>query len=182
MCVCVCAYQRKYNLIFCVTYWTSTQPSIRKQVHLVENINIYNLDRGWVEFAAIATLTGSRPTLNNYINRCHRRVELVGVRVSWSPICSSRQWEPSPNRGLGNSGTPLEQPVEWERSAAKDRGTWGQYVAVFSVSNSPLTHKPFATLSQPFRISVYMYTYSCITAIQHIHICSKKRPKRESVR
>ncbi len=37
--------------------------------------------------------------------------------------------------------------AERERSDAKDKGTGGQYVAVCSVSNSPLTHNPFATIS-----------------------------------
>ena len=34
---------------------------------------------GRVEFGAIATPTGSRWMSNNYITRCHRRLELVGV-------------------------------------------------------------------------------------------------------
>ena len=41
----------------------------------------------------------------------------------------------------------LSSPVEWERSAAIMRGTWGQHVAVCSVS----THLSHITLSQPFR-------------------------------
>ena len=53
----------------------------------------------------------------------------------------------SSQQRAGPSGPLFEQPVELERSAAKDRGTWGQYVSVCSVSNSPLTHNPFATLS-----------------------------------
>ena len=77
-------------------------------------------------------------------NPVPQRVELVGISCSWSSSCSSRQWEPAEGWALR---TPVEQPAEWERSAAKDRGTWGQYVAVCSVSNSPLTHNPFATLS-----------------------------------
>ena len=44
-------------------------------------------------------------------------------------------------------GPRLSSPAERGRSAAKDKGTGGQYVAVCSVSNLPLTHKPFATLS-----------------------------------
>ena len=106
-------------------------------------ISRYNLDLVQVEFGANATLTGSRWTSNNYITRCHREFKLVRVSCSRSLSCSSRQWEPAPSRGLGPSGTRLSSQAEWERSAAKDRGTWGQYVAVCSVSNSPLTHKPF---------------------------------------
>ena len=51
----------------------------------------------------------------------------------------------------------LSSSAERERSAAKDKGTEGQYVAVCSVSNSPLTHNPFVTLSQPFRIKCERY-------------------------
>ena len=89
---------------------------------------------------------------------------------------------------MGPHDTRLSSPAERERSAAKDKGTGGQYVAVCSVSNSPLTHNPFATLSQPFRIKceryiflkkcvrsslllimfphVYVYSCICITAMQ----------------
>ena len=78
--------------------------------------------------------------------------QLVEVSCSWSSSCSSRQREPAPDRGLAAPSDPwLSSPAEWERSAAIVRGSWGQYVAVCSVSNSSLTHNPFATLSQPFR-------------------------------
>ena len=42
----------------------------------------------------------------------------------------------------------------------------GQYVAVYPVSNSPLTHKPFATLSQTFRIKCerYIFLKNCVCA------------------
>ena len=48
---------------------------------------------------------------------------------------------------MGPQGPRLSCPAERERSAAKDKGTGGQYVAVSSVSNTPLTHNPFATIS-----------------------------------
>ena len=79
-----------------------------------------------------------------------------------------------------------------KRSASIVRGTGGQYVAVCSVSNSPLTQNPFAPLLQPFWIKceryiflkkcvcsslllimfphVYVYV-CCITAIQHRDQC-----------
>ena len=37
---------------------------------------------GRVEFGAIATPTGSRRMSNNYITRCHRHLEAVGVKVA----------------------------------------------------------------------------------------------------
>ena len=48
---------------------------------------------------------------------------------------------------MGPQDPWLSSPAERERSAAKDKETEGQYVAVCSVSNSPLTHNPFATIS-----------------------------------
>ena len=74
------------------------------------------------------------------------------VRVSWSQFVGVRVAVRSsenqfPTEGLGPQDPRLSSPAEWERSAAIVRGTWGQYVAVCSVSNSPLTHNPFATIS-----------------------------------
>ena len=60
---------------------------------------------------------------------------------------------------MGPQDPRLSSPAERERSAAKDKGTGGQYVAVCSVSNSPLTNNPFVTLSQPFRIKCERYIF-----------------------
>ena len=74
------------------------------------------------------------------------------VRVSWSQLVGVQVAAQSsenqlPAEDLGPQDPWLSSSAEWERSTAKDRGTWGQYVAVCSVSNSPLTHNPFTTLS-----------------------------------
>ena len=126
------------------------------------------LTSGRVEFGAIATPTESRWMSNNYITQCYRRFELVGVSCSWSSSCSSRQWEPAPDRGLGPSWPRLSSPAEWGRSAAIVRGTLGQYVAVCSVSNSPLTHNQyqpflnlFATLSR-IKCERYIFLKKCV--------------------
>ena len=70
----------------------------------------------------------------------------------------------SSQRGLGPQDPRLSSLVERERSAAKDRGIWGQYVAFCSISNSLLTHNPFATLSRPFRIKCerYIFLKECV--------------------
>ena len=60
---------------------------------------------------------------------------------------------------MGPQDSRLSRPAEQERSADKDKGAGGQYVAVCSVSNSPLTHNPFATLSLPFRIKCERYIF-----------------------
>ena len=111
------------------------------------------------------------------------------VWVSWNSSCSSRQWKPAPDRGIGLSGPRLSSPAEWGRSAAIVRGTWSQYVAVCSVSNSPLTHNQYQPFRNPFENKVwevyfskelrsfvhycwlcfcmYMNTCSCFMAIQN---------------
>ena len=122
-----------------VTYWSSTQPSIKKHVHPVEVI-FFTCER--VEIDAIATPTGSRWVSNNDITRCQGWSQLVRVRVA---VRGSENQLPA--EGLGPPDPRLSCPAEWKRTTAKDRGTLGQYVAVCSVSNSPLTHNPFATLS-----------------------------------
>ena len=128
-----------YFATIIVTYWPSTQ------VHPVEDIEDITLTSGRVEIGAIATPTGSRCASNNYITRCHRQFELVGV--SWSSCCSSRQWEPAPSRGLGPSGPPVEQPIRIRKKCCySQRNLWSIYCSC-SASNSPLIHNPFATLS-----------------------------------
>ena len=106
--------------------------------------------------------------------------------VSWSSCCSSRQWEPDPDRGLKPSGSPVEQPSRMRKKCCLLLG-----VNMLQSVPSP-THFSHTTLLQPFRIKcekyiflkkcvrsslllilfplVYIYTYSCIQAIQHTHI------------
>ncbi len=107
----------------------------------------YSLHRVRVEFGANATPTGSRWISNNHITRCHRQFELVGV----SFVAVRGDGSRLPAGGLSPRDPRLSSLAEWERGAAKDRGTWGQYVAVCSVPNSPLTYNPFATLSNSVR-------------------------------
>ena len=107
---------------------------------------------------------------------CQTMIELgaTGSSVSWSQELEKRCCKENqlPERA-GPSGPPVEQPAEWERSAAKDRGTWGQYVAVCSISNSP-----FATLLQPFRIKCerYIFLKKCVRSslllilLPHVHV------------
>ena len=99
---------------------------------------------GWIRCTCNAHEKQVR-TANNYITKCHRRLGLVGISCSWSSSCSSRQWEPAPDRGLAALNDPrLSSPVEWEWSAAKTRGRWGQYVAVCS-------RLQLTSHTQPFR-------------------------------
>ena len=136
---------------------------------------------GRVEFAAIARLTGSGWSSNSYITRCQRRLGLVGI--SWLQFelqfeavrTSSRQ------RACGPQWPPVEHPAEWEGIAAIARGTWDQYVAVCSVSNSPLSHNPFENKVWEVHFSKevcsfviifdYVSAYICYTSIRLILNC-----------
>ena len=61
---------------------------------------------------------------------------------------------------MGPQDPRLSSRAEGERSAAKGKGTgWGQYVAVSSAFNSPLTNNPFVTLWQSFRIKCERYIF-----------------------
>ena len=112
--------------------------------YIRSKISRYNLDRGWVEFGAIATHKGSRWTSNNDITRCHRHFGLVGVSCSWSLSCSSRQWEPASSRGLGPSGPPVEQPSRKRKKCCYSRRNLGSICcSVFSLQLTSHT--------QPFR-------------------------------
>ena len=105
--------------------------------------------------------TGSWWVSNNYITRCHRRLELVGVWVAVQFQCQlPAEWEPTPDRGLGPSRPRLSSLAEWGRSAAIVRGTWGQYVAVCSVSNSPLSHNQYQPFRNPFENKVWQVYFS----------------------
>ena len=84
------------------------------------------------------------------------------VRVSWSQLQLKFELQFEAVRTSSQQGAWASRIPGWaaqqneKRSAAKDRGTWDQYVAVYSVSNSPLTHNPFATLSNKVW-EVYLY-------------------------
>ena len=64
-------------------------------------------------------------------------------------------------RIMGPLDPRLNSPAEREKSAAKDGGTGGQYIAVFIQSPTHLSH---TTLSQPFRIKCerYIFLKKCV--------------------
>ena len=127
-----------------------------------------------VEFGGDATPTRSRWMTNNYITRCQSWSQQLKFELEFEAVRTSSQ-----QRAWALRTPQLSSPAKWERSAAIDRGIWGQYVAVGSVYNSPLTHNPFENKVWEVYFSkeecsfviiihfrLYMYRYSCITAIQ----------------
>ena len=118
-------------------------------------ISRYNLDCRRVEFGANATLTGSRWMSNNYITRCHRQFELVGVSCSWTSSCSSGQWEPVPSRGLGPQDHRLDSQQN-EKEVLKKTEELGLNMLQSVQSPTNLSH---TTLLQPFRIKCERYIF-----------------------
>ena len=111
--------------IVCIDLWPSRQSRNR---YIRAKISGYNLDCGRVKLGADLAPTRSRWVSNNCITRCHRQVQLVGDKML--------KRKPAPSRGLWALRNP-----DW---AAQQNE---KYVAVCPVSNSPLTHNPFATIS-----------------------------------
>ena len=83
----------------CVTYWPSTEPSIKRCTCVNKRkggnrcirskISEYHLDLWtWLNSVQMRTSTGSRWMSNNYITRCHRRLE----SVQFEAVSSSRSW------------------------------------------------------------------------------------------
>ena len=134
-----------------VTYWPSTEPSIKKQVHPVEDIRISPWPVDVVEFGADAYAHRQQVNVKQLYNqvpqtawvswssrqadsqfesvRCSE-FQSVAVRVAVPVGDKMPEWEPTPDGGLGLSRPRLSDPAEWGISASMIRGTWGQYVAV----------------------------------------------------
>ena len=151
---------KKKNPISSVTYWTSTELSIKRCTSannrcIRPKISGYHLGlwTGWIR----CNCNAHRKQMD--VKQLYNQVPQTAW-VSYSSNCSSRQWEPAPDRGLGPSGPRLSSPGEWGRSAAIVRGTWGQYVAVCSVSNWPLTHHQYQSFRKPFENKVWEVYFS----------------------
>ena len=80
------------------------------------------------------------------------------VWVSWSSSCSSRQWEPAPDRGLRPSGPLLSSPGEWGRKKCC-YSQWNLGSICFSLSPSP-SHLSHITNISPFENKVWEVHFS----------------------
>ena len=143
-----------------VTYWPSTEPSIKRCTCVNKRKNsktgasgrryrniTLTWGRGWIRgWWQMRTHTGSRWMSDNYITRCHRRLESVPVPVGDR---MPAEWDPAPDRGHGPSVTHgwVAQP-EWGRSAAMVRRTLGLYVAVCPRLQLTSHTQPISTLSR----------------------------------
>ena len=163
-----------------VTYWPSTELSIRTCT-CVNNRCIWSRYRGitftlWTWLISMQTPTGSRCMSNNYITRCHRQFQLVWVcelvfeagRVQFEAVSSSCCWrEDAVVRAIARQRawalrTPVEQPSRMRKKCCYSQRNLGSICcSFFSVSNSPLTHNPFATLSR-IKCERYIFRKKCV--------------------
>ncbi len=114
------------------------------------------------------TSTGSRLAWDNYITRCHKRLESFAVSVGDRMLA---EWEPAPDRGLGPSVTHgwAAQPV-CERSAAMVRRTWGQYATVCPRLQLTSHTKPTSTLSR-IKCERYIFIKKCVLFVHYCWLC-----------
>ena len=120
----------------CVIYWLSTKLSIKR----CTCVNEWRNGR-------------SRWAWDNYITRCHRQLESVGVGVSWRQDAKLRA--SSRQRALGLQWPTVEQPSQDEIKVLL-----GQYS---SLSLSPLTSHTHetSTLSR-IKCERYIFIKKCI--------------------
>ena len=141
----------------------------------------YHLDLWtWLNSVQMRTPTGSRCMSNNYISRCHRRLELVSsrqsVRVRVAVPVGERmpaEWESAPDRWLGPSVTPVEQPSRMRKKCCYgQRNSWS---ICGSLSPSP-NHLSHITNINPFENKVwevYFYKEVCsfVIIVDYVSAC-----------
>ena len=148
---------------FCVTYWPSTEPSIKKQVHPVEDIGISPWPVDVVEFGADAYAHRKQVYVKQLYNQVPQaawassvRVAVeVGIRVAVPVRDKIPEWETAPDRVLELSGPTIEQPSRMRKKCCYGQRNLGSICGSLSPSPTHLSYitniNPFATLSQPFQ-------------------------------
>ena len=151
-----------------VTYWPSTEPSIKRCtcVNKQRNsgnsciwlkISEYHLDL-WTWLNSVQMHTP------NDITRCHRQLGSVGVRVAIPVGDKMLEWEPAPDRGLGPTGPTVEQPSRMRKKCCYGQRNLGSICGSLSPSPTHLSHitniNSFATLSRT-KCERYMIIKKC---------------------
>ena len=174
----------------CVTYWPSTESSIKRCTCVNKRKNsetgasgqkyrniTLTCGHGWIRWWwQMCTPTGSKWVSDNYITRCHRWLESVSSSSSWSQfgtrcrIESQQQME-----GFGPSVThSWAVQLECERSAAMVRSL-GQYVAVCPRLQLTSHTQPTSTLSR-IKCERYIFIKKCVCSFievrHYVWLCS----------
>ena len=145
-------------------------------MHLVKDIGISPWPVGWLNSVQMRMPTGSRWVSNNYITRCHRRLESVSLSCSLSSSCSQLGTRcPCESQlqteGLGPQWPTVEQPSQDAKEMLLwSEEPWVNMLQSVPVSNSPLTHNQH----QPFRIKCerYIFIKKCVHSFIKVrHYC-----------
>ena len=134
-----CLFNMKLFSFICVTYWPSTEPSIkrctcidkRKNSETGESGRIYRnitltCGRRWIRWWwQMRTPTGSRWVSDNYITRCHRRLGSVQLQFQLEIRCQ-RSENQLQTEGLGSQWPTVEQPSQ----NAKEVLLWSEELGV----------------------------------------------------
>ena len=140
----------------------------------------YHLDLWtWLNSVQMRTPTGSRWVENNYITRCHRRLELVGVRGRVSSVrvavgvrvevavpVGDKMWESvCILRAASPQWSPVEQPSKMRKKCCYGQRNLGSICGSLSPSPTHFSHitniNPFSTLSR-IKCERYIFIKKCV--------------------
>ena len=153
-----------YNVLLLsfVTLWPSAEPSIKRctcvnnrNKRILSKISEYHLDLWtWSNSVQIRTPTGNRWVSNNYVTRCHKRLELSCSSSSsysccWNQLGTRYQRENQfADRGLAALSDPrLSSPARMRKKCCYDQKNFGSICS--SLSPSPI-HLSHTTNINPF--------------------------------
>ena len=171
--------QVSYVCIYLVTYWPSTELSIKRRNRCIQSSMLeYHLDTWtWLNLVQMHTPTGSRWVSNNYITRCHRqlglsvwvRISSVPVGVSWGIRCQHENqladW------GLATLSDPqLSSTARMRKKCCYGRKNFGSICS--NLSPSP-THFSHTRNINPFKNEVWeVYFYKkCVRSFIEVRHC-----------
>ena len=130
----------KISILLFVTYWPSTESSIKKQVHPVEDIGISPWPVDVVEFGADAYAHRKQVGVKQLYNQVPPTAWVDSVRGAVPVGDKMPEWEPAPDRWL-------EQPSRMREKYCYGQRNLGSMCG--SLSLSP-THLPHITTINPF--------------------------------
>ena len=174
-----------------VTYWPSTEPSIKRCTSvnnrcIRSKILEYHLDLWtWLNSVQMHAPTGSRWASNNYITRCHKRLESVSqfesVRVQFQlQLEIGCPWSENQlqTEGLGPQQSMVEQPSQDEEEVLlwSQEELWVDMWQSVPIPNSPFTHhqhqpfcNPFTTLLR-IKCERYIFIKKCVRSFIEVII------------
>ena len=172
------------ELVMIVTYWTLTEPSIKRCTYTVNKRKISgkgssgrryrnitsSCGRGWIRWWwQMRTPTESRWVSDNYITRCHRRLGSVSSSCSWSQLGRRCRSESQQQRGLWVLSDPrLSSPARMRKKCCYGQKNFGSVCSSLSPS---LTHLSHTRNINPFENKVweiYIFIKKCVRSFMEV--------------